>query len=196
MRKHRFALIITVYAIGIAIAITLFVTSSTPSKGATSSWKSSVLVVSQVLPTTPDKDLISQVMAQRKTFYNDLVAQETAALTYLAAVNRLNAQEKLASQMRPGPTSRVSTTTTAPVVSGGNLPAIFSCIIQHESGGNPTAMNSSGAAGLFQDMPSTWGGYDGYSSAADAPASVQYQFNEQLYAQEGLRPWTGDPCVG
>lgn len=191
MRKHRFALIITVYAIGIAIAITLFVTSSTPSKGATSSWKSSALVVSQVLPTTPDKDSISQVMAQRRTFYNDLVVQETAALTYLAAVNRLNAQEKLASQMRPGPTSRVSTTTAAPVASGDSE---LNCIAQAESGGNPTIYNESGsgASGLYQFMPGTWDDYDGYANAADAPAAVQTQKAEQT----PLSAWTGDPCVG
>jgi soluble lytic murein transglycosylase-like protein len=84
--------------------------------------------------------------------------------------------------------------TAAPKLSG--LPPIFQCIIQHESGGNPRAINrSSGAAGLFQFLPSTWHslGYSG--SAADYPASVQYQAAERLYAQSGTRPWAGDGCV-
>jgi SLT domain-containing protein len=80
--------------------------------------------------------------------------------------------------------------------SGGGLPAIFQCIIQHESGGNPRAVNpGSGAAGLFQFLPSTWHslGYSG--SAANYPPSVQYQAAAKLYAQSGTRPWAGDGCV-
>jgi hypothetical protein len=78
----------------------------------------------------------------------------------------------------------------------GGLPPIFNCIIQHESGGNPQAVNPrSGAAGLFQFMPSTWHslGYSG--SAADYPASVQYEAARRLYASSGTRPWAGDGCV-
>jgi hypothetical protein len=84
----------------------------------------------------------------------------------------------------------------APVSGLGGLPPIFNCIIQHESGGNPRAVNPhSGAAGLFQFMPSTWHslGYSG--SAADYPASVQYEAARRLYASSGTRPWAGDGCV-
>jgi len=45
--------------------------------------------------------------------------------------------------------------------------------MMRESGGNIRAMNPSGAAGKWQIMPGTWNGYGGYSSAADAPESVQ-----------------------
>lgn len=138
-----------------------------------------------------DRDLMSQAISQRRTYYNGLVAEETAALTYLAAVNRLNAQERLASQTRSGPTSRTSTTTDAPATSGDSE---LNCIAQAESGGNPTIYNESGsgASGLYQFMPGTWNDYDGYANAADAPAAVQTQKAEQT----PLSAWTGDPCVG
>lgn len=50
----------------------------------------------------------------------------------------------------------------------------WNAIIQCESGGNPTAQNPhSSASGLYQILDSTWGHYDGYARAKDAPASVQ-----------------------
>jgi hypothetical protein len=109
-----------------------------------------------------------------------------------------NSQVKAAAAAPP----RVVTTAAprpvaaAAATGSGGLPPIFQCIIQHESGGNPRAVNrSSGAAGLFQFLPSTWHslGYSG--SAADYPTAVQYQAAERLYAQSGTRPWAGDGCV-
>jgi Transglycosylase-like domain/LysM domain len=72
-----------------------------------------------------------------------------------------------------------------------------SCIVQRESGGNPAAENpASTASGLFQDLDSTWNGYDGYARAKDAPASVQVAFNRQLASESGLTPWAADGCPG
>lgn len=71
-----------------------------------------------------------------------------------------------------------------------------SCIVERESGGNPTAQNpGSTASGLFQDLDSTWADYDGYARAMDAPASVQIEFNQKL-ASGGLSPWAADGCPG
>lgn len=71
------------------------------------------------------------------------------------------------------------------------------CIVAAESGGSATIVNpASGAAGLFQDLPSTWGNYDGYPSAADAPVSVQIAFNQHLAATAGLSQWAADGCPG
>lgn len=110
----------------------------------------------------------------------------------------------------------VTVTAAAPVVtvtgaSGGTGPvdaagvaaayAAFagaSCIVTRESGGDPTIVNTaSGAAGLYQDLPSTWNGYDGYASAADAPVSVQIEFNVALSGDgTNLSPWAADGCPG
>jgi len=63
---------------------------------------------------------------------------------------------------------------------GGDLPPC--CVLRRESGGSPTARNRSGAAGLWQFMPGTWNGFGGYSSAADAPPSVQNEKARQVWA--------------
>jgi hypothetical protein len=54
---------------------------------------------------------------------------------------------------------------------GGDLPPCS--VMMCESGGSLTARNRSGAAGKWQIMPGTWNGYGGYSSADQAPESVQ-----------------------
>lgn len=87
----------------------------------------------------------------------------------------------------PGPAPAAPVTSSSPVVPQS---AFEACVIQNESGGNPTAVNPvSGAAGLYQFLPSTWADYDGYSSAADAPPAVQQQYFEQVYAEDGTAPW-------
>jgi resuscitation-promoting factor RpfC len=74
------------------------------------------------------------------------------------------------------------------------MSAFESCVISHESGGNPAAVNpSSGAGGLFQFLPSTWAGL-GYAGAypggaQTAPVSVQEAAFAKLYAEAGTSPW-------
>lgn len=74
---------------------------------------------------------------------------------------------------------------------GGNLPPC--CVMMRESGGNPSAVNqSSGAGGKWQFMPSTWAGYGGYASAAQAPEYVQDQRAAQVWAGgAGAGAWGG-----
>jgi LysM repeat protein len=78
--------------------------------------------------------------------------------------------------------------------STAGMSAFESCVIQAESGGNPTAVNpSSGAGGLFQFLPSTWASL-GYASAypggaQTAPAGVQEAAFAKLYAEAGTSPW-------
>ena len=72
--------------------------------------------------------------------------------------------------------------------------AFESCVISHESGGNPRAVNpSSGAGGLYQFLPSTWASL-GFASAypggaQTAPVSVQGAAFDKLYAEAGTSPW-------
>src|SRR5215831_14436599 len=74
------------------------------------------------------------------------------------------------------------------------LGAFESCVISHESGGNPRAVNpTSGAGGLYQFLPSTWASlgfavaYPG--GAQTAPVSVQHAAFAKLYAEAGTSPW-------
>jgi hypothetical protein len=65
-------------------------------------------------------------------------------------------------------------------------------VIYRESKCDPRAVNSSsGAAGKYQVLESTWDGYGGYQSAADAPEELQDQWAAEAYAQAGCRPWGG-----
>ena len=74
-----------------------------------------------------------------------------------------------------------------------------SCVIAHESSGNPQAVNaSSGAGGLYQFLPSTWAstpwGAQYPGGAQTAPVGVQDQAFQWLFAQDGKRPWITDGC--
>lgn len=129
-------------------------------------------------------------------------------------------QQHLAPQilLSAGPTTTTSTTTTTappPVVTTTTVPpapvvvtpappvgdnqSIWDCIISHESGGNPAAVNpSSGAGGLFQFLPSSWLAYGGGQFAAlpeQATVAQQWQIAIAAQAQSGWYPWVGDGCT-
>lgn len=60
------------------------------------------------------------------------------------------------------------------------------CIIEHESGGNPNAVNpSSGAAGLFQVMPFWWDYYGGDRFDPQTNINVAHL----IYLQQGWGAW-------
>jgi hypothetical protein len=64
---------------------------------------------------------------------------------------------------------------------GGNLPPCY--VMMRESRGSLTAENPvSTASGKWQFLDSTWGGYGGYSHAADAPESVQDARAREVWA--------------
>jgi hypothetical protein len=71
-----------------------------------------------------------------------------------------------------------------------------SCVIQRESGGNPSAVNaSSGAGGLYGFLPSTWQSLGFSGLPENAPVSVQNQAFAAEYAQGGTSAWSAyDGC--
>lgn len=101
----------------------------------------------------------------------------------------------------PAPAASTSYSAPAPVThpaqvvsaSGGSFQ---SCVIQRESGGDPSAVNAaSGAGGLYQFLPSTWSslGYSG--SPQDASVATQNAAFNKLYAEDGTSPWApSDGC--
>jgi resuscitation-promoting factor RpfC len=83
----------------------------------------------------------------------------------------------------PAPAPQPST----PVVSG----SYEACVIARESGGNAAAVNSStGAAGLYGFLPSTWHalGYSGLPQ--DASPATQHEAFQREYAQVGTSAWS------
>ncbi len=67
---------------------------------------------------------------------------------------------------------------------------ILSAIVQCESGGNPTTVNSIGAGGLFQFLPGTWQAVGGTGLPQNASVAEQWKRARILYAQQGTAPWT------
>jgi soluble lytic murein transglycosylase-like protein len=71
-------------------------------------------------------------------------------------------------------------------VSQSTLDAIATC----ESGGNPTAVDSSGTYyGLYQFDMGTWASVGGKGSPADASAEEQSYRASLLYSRAGSSPW-------
>jgi LysM repeat protein len=138
-------------------------------------------------------DTLWSITGGNPTEINAIVSANNLAdpnLIYVGEVLQLpggtpTVQGSEVSDPAPAPISLVAT--SSPVVPQS---AFEACVIENESGGNPTAVNPiSGAAGLYQFLPSTWAGYDGYPSAADAPPAVQQQYFDQVYAEDGTAPW-------
>ena len=92
----------------------------------------------------------------------------------------------------PSPVSSSSTTpgTAAGYSSGGGY-TIPSGIVQCESGGNYSAVNSSsGAGGAYQIMPSTWQAYGGQGLPQNASKAEQDRIAGAIYAHQGPGAWT------
>ena len=70
------------------------------------------------------------------------------------------------------------------------------CVIQAESGGNPSAVNaSSGAGGLYGFLPSTWQALGHSGLPQNASVAEQNQAFQQQYAQSGGSAWSAyDGC--
>jgi len=71
-----------------------------------------------------------------------------------------------------------------------------SCVIQRESGGNPSAVNaSSGAGGLYGFLPSTWQSLGHSGLPENASVAEQNAAFAQEYAQSGGAAWSAyDGC--
>ena len=104
----------------------------------------------------------------------------------------------------PEPVSAAPTVSQSPAASGAPAapaPAqastysgsggFQSCVIQAESGGNPSAVNpSSGAGGLYQFLPSTWQALGFSGLPQNASVAEQNAAFAKEYAQSGGSAWS------
>ncbi len=75
--------------------------------------------------------------------------------------------------------------------SGSGDYSIPSSIVQCESGGSYSAVNSSsGAGGAYQILPSTWQAYGGQGLPQDAPVAEQDRIAAEIYARQGASAWS------
>lgn len=73
----------------------------------------------------------------------------------------------------------------------------LNAVIPCESGGNPRAVNSIGAGGLFQFMPSTWRSVGGKGLPQHASVDEQWKRARILFDQQGTSPWVASKhCWG
>lgn len=120
--------------------------------------------------------------------------QEMRDAAEKAAAEKAAAEEAAAAQAEADAAAQAAQAPAPPSASGacgGNLPPC--CVMMRESGGNTTVVNtSSGAAGKWQFMNSTWANYRGYPTAAHAPEWVQDERAAQLWAGgAGASHWGG-----
>jgi hypothetical protein len=130
------------------------------------------------------------------TFYNAVTAQEQATyLTEIAYIQAVAAQRsaEAAAAARAQAVAQAVTPPPPPTPAGGGSDAVstntsdWSCIRQHESGGN----YAEGGGGAYQFELGTWEGLTGLSTPAqDSPPSVQDAAALRLYAERGWEPWT------
>lgn len=118
---------------------------------------------------------------------------------HLAQAARHNAAiaaaEQHAQVLVPASTTPPIQVVTSPATVG--MVGIAAAIAYCESSDNPTITNSSGHAGLYQFDAGTWGGYDGYTTADQAPPTVQTARFWQVYGQRGGEPWAASQsCWG
>lgn len=135
-------------------------------------------------------------------------ATKIAAEEHAAAVAAAEEEEAAAEAARQAKAAKAratattvarTTATTARYVAAPPAPTsgLGERIAECESGGSYTAQNpSSSASGKYQYLDSTWNGYGGYASAADAPPAVQ----EERFAKDiavSSAPWNASKyCWG
>jgi hypothetical protein len=90
----------------------------------------------------------------------------------------------------PASTSTAASSTPSGSSSTGGY-TVPSAIVQCESGGSYSAVNSSsGAGGAYQILPSTWAAYGGQGLPQDAPPAEQDRIAAEIYARQGPSAWT------
>jgi hypothetical protein len=89
-----------------------------------------------------------------------------------------------------------SSTETSSPTAPLNLTGVWACIAQHESGGNPRAVNPAGYYGLFQFSLSTWAAVGGRGNPIDASPQEQFMRAQMLQARAGWGQWSTAPLCG
>jgi len=98
----------------------------------------------------------------------------------------------------PQPTASISSsssttagTSAQPASTSTSGYTVPSGIVQCESGGSYSAVNSqSGAGGAYQILPSTWQAYGGQGLPQSAPKAEQDRIAAAIYARQGSSAWS------
>ena len=94
------------------------------------------------------------------------------------------------SSQKEQPTAGIGASAPRKASAGGGSTATLARIARCESGGNPTAISSSGQyRGKYQFSRPTWRALGGKGDPAKAPEAVQDAMAAKLLAQRGTSPW-------
>ena len=131
-------------------------------------------VPSQVQNNTQVQDTVKQQMPQKQQ-------TSTSQQSYTQAPQKMEQPKQTTSHNQP-------TQSTSSKGSSAGTPAGMEAIVQRESGGDPTAVNpSSGAAGKYQFLQSTWDSVAPSQYQGVSPAEVPEHVQDQVAA----KVWNG-----
>jgi hypothetical protein len=148
-----------------------------------------------------DMKLMSYAQAEKvaklAAFYDAVTTQQEETyleeITYLKEITYIQALAAQRSASAESASRPQAVSASLPVSAGGGSDATstntpdWTCIRQHESGGNYTE----GGGGAYQFELGTWESLTGLSTPAqDAPPSVQDAAALRLFAERGWEPWT------
>ena len=200
MRRHRVALTFTP-----ALVAGIFLSTNTGT-AAPRAPQEATWTRAEIPPTTHDTETILREHHQLTGFYRAVEgfrinrAHEVADQFQVAAADEAAATTTTTSA--PATTSGAASTGTSSATQStatdayGSNASIWACIIDHESGGDPSAVNQgSGAGGLFQFELGTWQANGGTGEPQDASTAEQWAIAEATQASEGWSPWIGDGCT-
>lgn len=77
----------------------------------------------------------------------------------------------------------------APATSSYSPSGVWSCIAQHESGGNPATDTGNGYYGMYQFTLGSWQSAGGSGNPADASAAEQTAVAQRLQSMQGWGAW-------
>ncbi|WP_426572308.1 transglycosylase family protein [Aquihabitans sp. McL0605] len=182
-RARRWPVLVSILALGL-VAVAAQAVAADP---ASAPAQKPVKAAAPAKPATAAKP-VRQKALKKSTAFGRL--GDITVLSAVTASNKVSAlQVTPPPPPPPPPVKKVAPPVTrqAPAAGpstgrcGGDLPPCY--IMNRESGGSLTAKNpSSSASGKWQFLDSTWAGYGGYSSASQAPESVQDAKARQLWA--------------
>lgn len=141
-------------------------------------------------PTATDEQQADEAIIRAVEDAKQAAIEALNAAQAQALADQLQAAADRLTQAAP-PRAPQMPTVAVPVAAPCSAPNLaLAWIAWCESGCNPTAHNgSSTAAGKYQWLTTSWGGWGGYPTADQAPESAQDQKSLDAYNISGTRPW-------
>jgi hypothetical protein len=152
-------------------------------------------VVKKLGTRAPGRNIVRDGLTSTKPASNADITKSIGTLTGMVAATQTVIPGSADAVTAASTTTSSTTTTTTTPTAESSAPAsgLTQCIIQRESGGDPTVVNSSGHMGEGQWDESTWladGGGKYGATPLDASGAEQQQVIESQVAAGNTGQWT------